>query len=476
MARAGREAQRLPLAATLAALPPEWPEHLLPAIRARRRASGQALVVVDDDPTGTQTVHDVPVLTEWSTGALRAELAGLSPDGTFYLLSNSRSLPAEAACALNAEIGRNLALAARQAGRRLAVISRSDSTLRGHFPAETDALTEALGSGPDATLLIPAFVAGGRYTIGDVHYVAESDELVPAGQTEFARDAAFGYASSNLRAWVAEKSGGLMAAEEVASITLEEVRRGGPVALVDRLLGLRRGAVAVVNAASERDLEVVALAALQAEAAGRRFLYRTAASFVRVRAGLSARPLLQAEALDLPAGGGLIVAGSYVPKSTAQIHALRATRLVSHEVDVRALLADNERAEAIERAARAADESLAAGEDTLIVTSRELVTGTEAVASLDIGCRISAALVEMVKRVATRPRYMLAKGGITASDLATQALGVRRAWVLGQVYPGVPVWHLGTESRWPGLAYIVFPGNVGDARTLADMVAFLALR
>jgi len=42
--------------------------------------------------------------------------------------------------------------------------------------------------------------------------------------------------------------------------------------------------------------------------------------------------------------------------------------------------------------------------------------------------------------------------------------------VLGQILPGVPVWKLGAESRFPNLAYIVFPGNVGDAHSLADVV------
>jgi hypothetical protein len=180
----------------LAGLPDEWPEDVLPEIQGQVTASRRKVVVLDDDPTGTQTVHGVPVLTEWSVDGLRAELANELP--AFYLLTNSRSLPLTKAKAMNAEIGHNLVEAARQAKREFAVVSRSDSTLRGHFPGEVSALTEALKSDFDAWLIIPFFLEGGRYTINDVHYVAEGQWLIPAGETEFARDAAFGYQASNL--------------------------------------------------------------------------------------------------------------------------------------------------------------------------------------------------------------------------------------------------------------------------------------
>ena len=209
-----------------AALPAEWPEDLLPQIQQQVRASGRKVVVLDDDPTGTQTVSGIPVLTEWPVDALHAELA--NEGSAFYLLTNSRSLPLAQAQALNAQIGANLRLAAWRASRSFVVVSRSNSTLRGHFPGEVEALAEALGQDFDAWLIIPFFLEGGRYTIDDVHYVAEGDRLVPAGETEFARDAAFGYQASNLRRWVAEKTGGRIPAESVASISLADLRRGGP--------------------------------------------------------------------------------------------------------------------------------------------------------------------------------------------------------------------------------------------------------
>jgi uncharacterized protein YgbK (DUF1537 family) len=455
-----------PQADYLAALPPVWPQDLLPLIQ--QKLSGAAKVVVlDDDPTGTQTVYDVPVLTTWAVEELARELA--APGPVFYLLTNSRSLPLPAAQALNAEIGRALAQASAQSGRAFTVVSRSDSTLRGHYPGETDALAEAVGMGDAATLIIPFFREGGRYTIHDVHYVAEGEQLIPAAQTPFAQDAVFGYRASNLRAWVAEKSGGRVAAQDVASMTLDDLRVGGPTVVQEKLSALAPGQVCIVNAAALRDLEVLVLALLEVEAnTGRRFLYRTAASFVQIRAGLRTRPLLTVDEMGLAArGGGLFVVGSYVPKTTAQVQALLTQPdIVPIEIDVAQILEPTKRSTAISQAQSATDKALADGRDVVLYTSRELVTGSDAVSSLAIGQQVSSALVAIVGGLSVTPRFLVAKGGITSSDLATQALQVRRAMVMGQIVPGVPVWRTGDESRLPGLAYVVFPGNVGGPDAL----------
>lgn len=454
-------------------LPAQWPDSLLPEIQAQLAAGDRTLVVLDDDPTGTQTVHDVAVLTEWSVDALSRELARRDP--VFFVLTNSRSLPLDGAQALNSEVGRNLREASRLAGRDVAVVSRSDSTLRGHYPGEVDALAEALGQSFDATLIIPFFLEGGRYTIGNTHYVAEGDLLTPAADTPFAQDAAFGYRYSDLRQWVEEKTDGRVQAVDVQSITIQDSRTGGPQAIVESLMALADGAVCVVNAASMRDMEVFVSGLLQAEASGKRFLYRTAASFVQVRAGIASRPLLTARELGLPAAGGaLFVVGSYVPKTTAQVDELLAeTGIAPCELSVEAVLDPARREGEIARAAELINAAIRRGEDVVLYTSRRLITGRDAGESLKIGQQVSESLVAVVSGLRTRPRYLVAKGGITSSDIATDALNVQRAVVLGQILPGVPVWQTGAESRHPGLAYIVFPGNVGGDDALVQIVRSL---
>ncbi len=337
------------------------------------------------------------------------------------------------------------------------------------------ALAEALERKADVTVIVPFFLEGGRYTIGDVHYVAEGEWLVPAGETEFARDAVFGYAASDLRQWVEEKTEERVPAKEVASISIDELRRGGPDHVAKRLVSLAPGSVCIVNSASYRDLETFVSGLLAAEGAGKGFLYRTAASFVRARAGLGGRPLLRRDDFDLSEPtGGLLVVGSYVPRTTSQLETLLSrSDILSIEIQTTALLDEHRREIEIDRVARQTDQALRTGSDVVIFTSRELVSGKDPESNLSIGQRISGGVVDIVRRVPTRPRYLLAKGGITASDLATKALEVERALVRGQILPGVPVWELAVESRYPGLTYFVYPGNVGGKEVLVEIVTEL---
>ena len=435
------------------------------------KAGGCKVVVLDDDPTGTQTVHGVPVLTEWSQQSLQAELQSDLP--AFYILTNSRSLPPDQARQINAEIGRNLRGAADAAGKPVAVVSRSDSTLRGHFPAEMEALDEALGQFFDGWILCPFFQEGGRYTIGNVHYVREADRLVPAGQTEFARDPAFGYRSSNLSRWVEEKTAGIIRAGDTITVSLEDIRRGGPRRVEEILLAVSDRRVCVIDAAEYRDLEVFVLGLLAAEAKGKAFLYRTAASFVRVRAGIPTAALLTASQLGLTGKqGGLILVGSHVPRTTQQLDVLLQARpaVIREEVNVRLLLDRSARDPECKRVAAVIDEALRSGKDAVAYTSRKQLAAADAAASLDAARMISQGLVSILRQIRTRPRYLLAKGGITASDAATAGLNLKRAMVAGQIIAGVPVWQTGGESRHPAMPLIVFPGNVGNEKSLLEVV------
>lgn len=455
-------------------LPPEWPEDLLPQIQAMVETSETKVVVLDDDPTGTQTVHDVPVLTEWSVGSLRTVLA--ESGVVVYVLTNSRSVPLRQAQAMNREIAAHLRAAGEATGRDFVVVSRSDSTLRGHYPGEVAALVEGLGQAFDGTLIVPFFLEGGRLTVHDTHYVAEGDWLVPAAETEYARDVTFGYQSSDLRAWVSEKHHGAIEPQDVAAVSLADLRTGGPDAVAAGLERVRGGQVCVVNAVTYRDVEVFVAGLLRAEAAGQRFVYRTAASFVRVRGGIAPRGPLTSADLGAARGdtGGLVVVGSHVKKSTLQIEATRSLPgMTSLEVSVEKLLDDSSRDNEIRRVAGLVGETLGAGRDALVYTSRQLIAGTDRASSLRIGQAVSAALVAILDRLSEAPAWLIAKGGITSSDIATQGLKVRRAEVLGQSVPGVPIWRTGPESRWPGLIYVVFPGNVGGPGALAEMVRIL---
>ena len=457
-----------------ATLPPAITDDLMPEIQAAIREQGAKLVILDDDPTGTQTVHDVTVLTTWAEAVLTDAL--LDPDPAVFILTNTRSMTPAEAETLNREVAANLQAASLATRRGFAVISRSDSTLRGHFPLETDVLADALGSDVDAVLLIPAFMAGGRYTLDGVHYVAEGDTLIPAAETPFAQDKAFGYCSSDLREWVREKTEGRVDAEAVTVVTLSDIRRGGVERVADKLLALQNHAYCAFDAVTESDLAVIALAALQAEAAGRQFVYRTAASFAAIRAGISLRPLLTPAELHTDrAGGGLVVVGSYVPKSSSQLdYLLTHTDVARAEVNVAHLLDAAAQASEIARVVSYAKPHLMRGDTVALYTSRTLISGDDAATSLSIGNRISDSLVQITARLQSAARFIVAKGGITSSDLATRALRVKQARVMGQIIPGVPVWDLDDDCAEPHLIYVVFPGNVGGVEAIAAVVAKFA--
>jgi uncharacterized protein YgbK (DUF1537 family) len=375
---------------------------------------------------------------------------------------------------LTREIVNNLQLARAKTGREFVVVSRSDSTLRGHYPGEIHALMDALELEVDGVLLIPFFLEGGRLTAHDVHYVTEGEFLIPAAETEYATDATFGYRYSNLRDWVSEKHAGEIAPSDVEHVTLDTIRQGGPRAVADVLCALSNEQICVINAVSYRDLEVFVSGLLKVEAEGKRFVYRTAASFVRVRGGIAPQPLLTYSDLDINPGGGLVVVGSYVRKTTQQLKALRAlSHLTWVELDVPALLQASQRHDVVATATRDVGWAIDRGLDVVLYTSRDPVVAHETLTPLQIGDIVSHALVQIVSELPAPPGWVVAKGGITSSVIATEALGVERAEVLGQAIPGVPVWRIGKESRWPGLSYVVYPGNVGDAEALARMVRIL---
>jgi uncharacterized protein YgbK (DUF1537 family) len=379
------------------------------------------IAVLDDDPTGSQTVHDVAIVL-----ALDEDELHLEGETTFFL-TNSRSLGAEEAAALTERVARTLL--ARHPDVEL--VSRSDSTLRGHVAAEVAAIRRASPAPYDGVLLAPAFFEAGRFTRGDVHYAGDT----PVGETEFARDATFGYRSSNLIDFVREKTG-----EPARSISAENL---------DALAG---GGWIVVNAEGYDDLDVIVRAVRES---GRRFLYRTGPSFVRALAGLPAKPPLTD--IRTRPGNGLVVVGSHVGLTTRQIEAV--TGLREFELDVEAL--DPQALGARVRDALASD-------DVLVYTSRTLRPG-----GLETAREVSRAVTEVVRiALEAEPGWVIAKGGITSHDVAVHGLGIRRAEVLGQLLPGMISVFRPTEAdpRAVGMPYVVFAGNVGDAGTLAEIV------
>ncbi|MEH3088310.1 MAG: hypothetical protein PGN24_01525 [Microbacterium arborescens] len=461
-------------------LPPQT-EPDIEALAARVADSGRVFVVLDDDPTGTQSVADLPVLGAWSVADFAWAFASGAP--AVYVLTNSRSLDAVEAERINREVVRAALDAAASAGVRVDFVSRSDSTLRGHYPLEPDTIADEIarsgGVVPGNTVIVPAFPDAGRVTVRGTHGVLADDGFTPIGETEFARDSTFGFTSSRLADWVEEKTGGAIAAADVVELTVDALR-AGTAAVADVLRSAPTGAPIVVDAVVEEDLIALALGLETVEAEGRAFLYRVGPPFVRARIGQRRRPPVEVADLgvDRAARGGLVVVGSHVGLTSRQLADLVSRRDLEAvvELDVPRLLDPENGSAEIERAVSTIAVALLRG-DVVLHTSRTLVRVDDPDESLRISRRVSQAVVDSVRGVVARvtPRFVIAKGGITSSDVATRGLEIRRARVRGSLFPGiVSVWEA-ADGPASGIPYIVFAGNVGDDGSLTAAVERLSL-
>ena len=410
------------------------------------------IIVLDDDPTGTQTVHHVPVLTEWGREIIDKELQSGTP--LFYILTNSRALIEKEAVQLAEELGANI----KNCHKDCYLISRSDSTLRGHFPIEVQALAQKIFDTDNYLIVLaPAFFEGNRVTKEDTHFIQEGENFVPVASTPYADDKTFGYRSSNLREWVVEKSKGTITADEIDSVSIEDLEKGTAEMILQKIEHTSK--VLILNALELRHFESFVGVLSKSD---RKIIFRTGASFVPVLGQISPQKLLEKE--DFRAhkeeSGGLIIVGSHVPQTTKQLGELFKTDISRMEFEVEKYLLQgqaylNETLEKLKNI-------LHSGEDLVLYTSRKLISkGTEN-ESLMLSVKVSEGLIYLVKNLEKRPSFLMAKGGITSSDVATKGLGIKRAMVMGQILPGVPVWQADEQSRFPDLTFVVFPGNVGD--------------
>ncbi|MGX1162699.1 uncharacterized protein YgbK (DUF1537 family) [Arthrobacter sp. SLBN-100] len=499
----------------LAAYPAEVriPAELVASTMAASNAeTPRVLVVLDDDPTGTQSVADLPVLTRWDVEDFIWAFGQSRP--AVYVLTNTRSLdPAEAAVR-NEEVVRNALAAAGSpahnagSGLRLGFVSRSDSTLRGHYPLEPDVIAATVadvsGEKTDGVVLVPAFPDAGRVTIGGVHYMRGTGEaagtLTPVSETEFAKDATFGFATSVMADYVQEKSRGRFAASGVIVLDLNIIRAGAGAgagagsgaaaakisanAIADAIEAATDSTPIVADIVTENDLRALSLGLEEAERRGKKLLYRVGPPFGRARIGQEIRTELsgaEAYAGNTPSeAGGLIVVGSHVGVTTRQLKALTeqhsAARIV--EIDVEKLLAAETETAADAYLDETVDDVVEAlrGGDVIVHTSRLLIKTDDPAASLKIARTVSAAVVAVVNRTLKTfpPRFVIAKGGITSSDVAAHGLEIRHAIVRGPMLPGIVSLWEPVDGPAKGIPYVVFAGNVGDDQSLADVTRKLS--
>ena len=413
-------------------------------------------VVLDDDPTGVQTVHDISVFTNWDRASILQGFQEAEP--LFYILTNSRGLTQEETTLVHKQIAETVDSVAKELHKDYLFISRSDSTLRGHYPLEPELLRESYehftGKTIHGEILCPFFKEGGRFTIGNVHYVKYGNELVPANETEFAKDSTFGYTAATLPDYIEEKTKGAFAASDVVCISLDDLRSLNLDAIEKQLLSVDHFQKVIVNAVDYVDLKVFCIALYRAMEKGKLFLLRSAASIVKVLGGITDQPLLSREKMitKVSSAGGIIVIGSHTDKTTQQLEELKKLPdIMFLELDA-ALVRDTEKFEKeVERCLSLEEQYLKEGKTVCCYTSRALITADTGNKEdeLRLSVRISDAVQSLVGQLTVTPSFVIAKGGITSSDVGTKALGVKKARVLGQIRPGIPVWQTGDDSKFP---------------------------
>ena len=435
------------------------------------------IVVLDDDPTGVQTVHDISVYTNWKPETLKE--AFVEENNLFYIMTNSRGMTQDETTTAHHEIAAAVDAASKASGNDYLYISRSDSTLRGHYPLETILLKEAYekdtGRKIDGEVMCPFFKEGGRFTIDDVHYVQEGDQLTPAAETEFAKDKTFGYTKSDIKEYIEEKTDGAYKASNCIGIALDDLRACNYDKIEKQLLSVQNFNKIIVNAIDYVDVKVFCVALYRAMKKGKNFMFRSAAALVKVMGGVTDQPLLTREDMVVQETdhGGIIVVGSHTQKTTAQMEQLKTLPGIKF-IELNATLVRDEQAFEAEvaRCLAEEEEAIASGTSVCVYTTRQLITADTGNKEdeLRLSVKISDAVQSLVGRLKITPAFVVAKGGITSSDVGTKALAVTKANVLGQIEPGIPVWQTGDNSRFPKIPYVIFPGNVGGEDTLKDAV------
>ncbi|MCC0635087.1 MULTISPECIES: four-carbon acid sugar kinase family protein [unclassified Clostridioides] len=439
------------------------------------------IIVLDDDPTGVQTVHDVSVYTDWDKNSI--EQGFDEENSMFFILTNSRGFTVSQTTEVHKKISKNIVDISQKVNKDFIIISRSDSTMRGHYPLETNLLKNEVeklsGKIFDGEIIMPFFKEGGRFTIDNVHYVKEGEMLVPAGMTEFAKDKSFGYKSSDIGEWCEEKTNGEYKSSDMIYISLEELRSLNIDRITEKLKMAKNFNKIIVNAIDYVDVKVFTIAFIRAVNSGKEFIFRSAAAITKILGGVSDKELLTKEELVSKdnTNGGIILVGSHVNKTTQQLEELKNCKhpIEFIEFNQHLVLREDGLKNEVKRVIQVVEEKITNGKTVAVYTRRERfdLDTNDKDKQLMVSVEISDAVTSIVGMLNVRPNFIIAKGGITSSDVGTKALKVKKATVMGQIKPGIPVWMTGEESKFPNMPYIIFPGNVGEVSTLREAVEVL---
>ncbi len=439
------------------------------------------IIIFDDDPTGSQTVYGCPLLLTWDEPTLEKAFTNSSP--LIFILANTRSLSSVLAVKKTREICSSIKeFFLRQGYSKddYFYISRGDSTLRGHGVLEPAILAEELGPF-HATFHIPAFLEGGRTTENGIHYL----NGIPVHATDFGRDNIFGFSTSDLAKWIEEKSFGKIKAENILHVGIKQLdmafnNEDGFKSLLSFLSQLENNTSVVVDAKLPHHLETLARA-IKVVSKEKRFLFRTAASFINSLSGLPPNSKDTSDLVSLKSKNnefeykpGLIMVGSHVKLATDQLEILlKDNACEGLEIPVSKLF-DIFNLEDCQNTILALEHILLSKINDILdmkkvpvlYTTREEMKFSSYSKRIKFGLELAEFMAILVSKVTNKLGYIISKGGITTHLLLQQGLNFKQVDLQGQILPGLSI--VTSNSDHYDLPVVTFPGNLGNDKTLLE--------
>ncbi len=443
------------------------------------------IIIIDDDPTGSQTVNDCNLILRWDYETL---LKGLKDSSNLlFILANTRSLSKEDVkirlkeiCSALREIMNNSSFAEED----FVLISRGDSTLRGHNFLEPDIINELLGPF-DATFYIPAFIEGNRTTVNGNHFV----DNIPINKTIFSKDKIFGFNTSNIKELLCEQSNYQLDFNNIENICIkdfEALETNQPSKLFMRIEKLKNNKKVIVDIMDYSQLDKFS-SIVRSLLKKKKFLFRSAASFISSLSNVKRTQKdhiyfsqLRRKNNSDKAMKGLIVVGSYVELTTRQLNKVLEISLCKPiEVNVFKLyeffkIGDNLNINSLKKLIlNSIRQNLIRESIPVLYTSREIISPIDKNDLIQFQLFLSAFIAEIVSAIKNEIGYLISKGGITTNTIISEGLEAESVYLEGQILPGISLVTFNLLKQKGKLPIVTFPGNIGNKMSLVKALEIL---
>ena len=433
------------------------------------------IIVIDDDPTGSQCVHDCLLLLNWNYETLLKGL--MSNSNLLFILANTRSLSEKEVKKRLREICTNFYKVTQENNLEdnLLFVSRGDSTLRGHNFLEPDLINKYLGPF-DATFHIPAFLEGNRITVNGKHFV----NGIPAHKTPFANDNIFGYKTNDLKKLLLKKSRSKIQLKNIENLNC--IEQYSSHELRKFMESLKNNTHVIVDIDKFSQLEKLSEVTREL-IKNKKFLFRTAASFLKAisntkvikKGNFYYSQLRLRNKLNnfLP---GLIIIGSHTEISTKQLNKLlELDAFEAIELDVEKFYKIHASKDKETKIIKLKNFFLEAIRKTIknsfipvIFTSRKEKVLENNYDQMDFYNSLSFFIAEIVADIKHEIGYLISKGGITSNTILNSSFDADYVYLEGQICSGISLVKVKLINN-NYLPVITFPGNLGDDYSLKDV-------